>query len=186
MTTTSQEVRCTLPEDEQQTRRAELRRGFSRRIVAAKEISGGIALALPLEAEAEARDFIDFEQGCCGFAGFALRREAGALVLEIRGPEGTRDFVRGLLPDGLEIERLAETTGDRRLLRAGLGGAAAALVVLLCCATPVLGLALGALGLAGLAGAAGFWADAVAIPLLLASLTLLAWAWLRKRRPRPA
>lgn len=55
---------------------------------------------------------------------------------------------------------------DRALIRTGVIGA---VVAALCCATPILGIVLGAIGLAALAAKA----DYVLIPVLLASLGLI-------------
>jgi len=66
---------------------------------------------------------------------------------------------------------------DRRLIRTGAVGAGIAAI---CCATPVLGVVLGAVGLS--AWAAG--ADLVLIPVLIACLALVVIGALRHRRAK--
>lgn len=66
---------------------------------------------------------------------------------------------------------------DRKLIRTGAVGAGIAAI---CCATPVLGLVLGAVGLS--AWAAG--ADLVLIPVLIGCLALVAIGVLRLRRAK--
>jgi mercuric ion transport protein len=72
-----------------------------------------------------------------------------------------------------------------RLLRTGIIGTA---VTAVCCATPVLGVLLGALGLSALVG----WLDYVLLPALAGFLAITGYALWRRRkgsscaRPSPA
>ena len=97
-------IACTLPEPERRARRHELRRGFARRITGARELEDGVAFRFALDAETEAqvRAFAEFESGCCAFAEFDTRRDEanGVLWLDVRGPEGTKEFVSAWIPAG--------------------------------------------------------------------------------------
>ena len=113
--TESEAIACTLDPEARKHRREELRGGLLSRVLEAHELADGWALALPMGSEDEARAFVAFEEGCCGFARYAVRRDdaAGRVWLEIRGPEGTRKFVARNLPAGL-------LASDAPLRRAGL------------------------------------------------------------------
>ncbi len=67
----------------------------------------------------------------------------------------------------------------RALFRTGVIGA---VVAALCCATPILGIALGAIGLSALAAKA----DYVLIPVLVASLGLIGIGLYRRNASAPA
>ena len=64
------------------------------------------------------------------------------------------------------MPKRADEVGSRALFRTGIIGA---VVAAACCATPILGVALGAIGLSALVAKA----DYVLIPILLASLGLV-------------
>lgn len=68
---------------------------------------------------------------------------------------------------------------NRALFRTGVIGA---VVAALCCATPILGIALGAIGLSALAAKA----DYVLIPVLVASLGLIGIELYRRSASAPA
>ena len=68
---------------------------------------------------------------------------------------------------------------NRALFRTGVIGA---VVAALCCATPILGIALGAIGLSSLASKA----DYVLIPVLIASLGLVGIGLYRRNASAPA
>jgi mercuric ion transport protein len=185
------DVACSLSEERQAERRKELRSGIMSRVRRVRELPDGYAFGLGLDPadEAEAQDFVAFESQCCGFANYEVRRDEAqsTLWLSVRGPGGTKTFVKQLAPESMAIEPCedeAAATGQKSLLRAGLAGAGAALFALICCATPILGLTLGALGLGAAAAAAGFWLDAIAAPVLLASLAVIGTALWRRRRQR--
>ena len=105
-TTAKPRVACSLSEEAQRLRLAELREGMLRLIHEVRELPDGLAFRFDRtpQAEEEVRAFIDFELGCCSFARYEVRRdEAAALWLEIRGPDGTRDLLEALVPPGLGV-----------------------------------------------------------------------------------
>ena len=73
----------------------------------------------------------------------------------------------------------ADDVNNRALFRTGVIGA---VVAALCCATPILGIALGAIGLSALAAKA----DYVLIPVLVASLGLIGIELYRPSASAPA
>ena len=181
------DVACSLSEERQAERRKELRSGIMSRVRRVCELPDGYAFGLGLSEsnEAEARAFVAFESVCCGFANYQVQRDEAqsTLWLSVRGPGGTKDFVKQLAPEAIAVEPWEEAAeGQQSLLRAGLAGAGAALLALICCATPILGTALGALGLAASVAAVGFWLDAIAGLVLLASLVAIGAALWRRRR----
>ncbi len=175
---------CTLQEDARRVRREELRRDFVPRIRAARRLPDGLALGFETDAETQevVDDFVAFEQDCCSFARFTTYRDAAnsRLWLEIRGPEGTAELLRQIIPESVKIEDA--TAAFSRPLRAGVSGVAASLGALLLCATPALPFALGALGIGGALGTVGWWVDVLSIPALVLSSALIAWAFYRRRR----
>lgn len=64
---------------------------------------------------------------------------------------------------------------DRKLLKTGLAGT---IITAICCATPALGVVLGALGLGAWLG----WSDYVRIPALVVFVGLTAYAVAHRRR----
>ena len=174
----SPKIECTLPEAPREERRALLRDGFFARVRETRELPDGFAFALPGDAEAAARDLAAFESDCCGFARWEVRREGADTVwLDVRGPEGTKDFIRRMLserevpaPDG------AGGGGDaERTLRRGAFGLGAGIVALLACEVPIL------LGIAG-AGAIGLGLEVVGGAALLAGLAAVGRGLWRRRR----
>src|SRR5690242_2741699 len=82
----------------------------------------------------------------------------------------------------LDIRRARQKVDDvnsRALFRTGVIGV---VVAALCCATPILGIALGAIGLSALATKA----DYVLIPVLIASLGLVVIGLYRRNASTPA
>ncbi len=182
-------IACTLPESERRARREELRRGFASLITGTRELEDGVAFRFSLdpETEQEVRAFAEFESRCCAFAEFDMRRDQanGVLWLDIRGPEGTREFVSRWIPQNhaRRADEKGQTDGEKRAFRFGLAGLGGGAVALICCATPALPFALGLLGLAGALSIIGGWLDAGAWLLLVASCAPLAWA-VRRRLTR--
>ena len=158
------------------------------RIKRVRELPDGYAFGLDLTRsdEACAREFVAFESKCCGFASYAVERDPAEHVvwLSVRGPRGTKEFARQLVPASISIEasQAGEADGNRTLLRAGFAGAAAALIGIVCCATPILAVALGVIGLGAAVASASLWLDAVAAPLLLISTLAIGVASWRRRR----
>lgn len=177
------EITCTLPEADRATRQQALRRGLLGRLRETRELPNGFALRFDADAatKAEVRDFIAFEEGCCGFATFATETDTLGHWLHVTGPDGTKTFVEALL---------AETTGatsapkSRGWLRLGLGSGAAAVFAALCCTPIALGLLAAATGLeAGLLGAG---LDAAAGGLALCgAVGVGGWFWHRRGEREP-
>ena len=181
------EITCTLSEAAMAERRTELRDGIMQRIRRVRELSDGYEFGLASNAldEACARDFVAFESECCGFASYHIRRdEAQSLIwLSVRGPGGTKEFVRQLAPESITIEAAQATDGgqDKRLLHGGIAGLGTALFAIVCCATPMLAIGLGWIGLGAAAVSAGRWLDWAIVPLVLASVIAIGLALWRRR-----
>jgi mercuric ion transport protein len=183
-------IDCTLSKERRAERREEIRSGIMQRIRRVRELPDGYAFGLDLCAgdEAAARDFVAFERECCGFARYDVARDEAESVLwlSVRGPGGTKDFVKQLAPSGIAIEpaQPGDGGGQERLLRAGFAGIGAAIFAIVCCATPMLAVALGAMGLGAAVASASSWLDAAIAPLLLASLLAIGVATWRRRATR--
>ncbi len=104
-TTAEPKVACSLSEEALRLRRAELRKGMLRLIRQVRALPDGLAFRFDRtsQAEEEVQAFIDFELGCCSFARYEVRRDAAALWLEIRGPDGTQELFEALVPPGLDV-----------------------------------------------------------------------------------
>lgn len=174
MTEETTTIACTLPEATREERRTRLRDGLFAKVRETRELPDGLAFALPGDAEAEAREVAAFEAGCCGFARYEVRRDGDDTVwLEVRGPEGTKDFVRRMLE---APERPAPARAEPGpTMRRGLWGIGAGVVALLLCDVPIL------LGIAG-AGALGLGLEAAGAVAILAGLGAVALALRRRRR----
>ncbi len=90
-------IACTLPPDSLNARRDVLLPGLIERAEAVTLVDEGIRLQFPpstevLQAIASA---IDGERQCCRFLRFEVTVEpdGGPIVLEVTGPQGTRDFL---------------------------------------------------------------------------------------------
>lgn len=177
------EASCSLPPDALERRRDELQRDFAPRIRGAHELADGIAFRFASDPETAAvvAAFVAFEQQCCSFARYTTERRGSDLVLEIRGPEGTRELLGLLVPEDVEIERPVPSARSAPL-KLGASGAIASAAALLLCATPALPLVLGAVGLGHVLGKVGWWVDAIAVPAFLACGGLVAWGFHRRRR----
>ena len=184
------EIACTLGERELAERREELRRGIVRRITDVRELTDGYSFALPDgdASEAEANAFAQFERECCSFASYDVSRDAadGRVWLTVTGPEGTKEFLRNMVPGGLQIQATAGGEAPNKSLRAGLAGSGAAAFALILCATPALPVVLGAAGLGGSFASVAGWIDTIAVPLLLLSVALVGFGVMRRRRSRAA
>jgi hypothetical protein len=183
-------IDCTLSKEQRAERREEIRSGIMQRIRRVRELPDGYAFGFDLCAgdEAAAHDFVAFERECCGFARYDVARDEAESViwLSVRGPGGTKEFVKQLAPPGIAIEsvRPGDGGGQKRLLRAGIAGFGAAVFAIVCCATPMLAVALGAIGLGAAVATASSWLDAAIAPLLLASLLAIGVATWRRRAGR--
>jgi hypothetical protein len=183
------EIACTLSEEQQAERRKELRSGIMQRVRRVRELSDGYEFGLDANGANEAcvDDFVAFESECCGFASYRVRRDEAlsAIWLSVRGPGGTKAFVRQLAPESITIEP-ASTGGskEKRLLRGGIAGLGTALIAIVCCTTPLLAIALGSIGLGTAVVSAGEWLDRAIVPVVLASLLAIGLALRRRRTAR--
>ena len=99
---TSDRVACTLREDEQAAiKNGEERFSLFGRITAAREMSDGFELAFPAGSVAQVREFVAAESQCCGFLTFTIDEREDETRLTLSGPEGTKAFVRGMIPGGV-------------------------------------------------------------------------------------
>lgn len=94
---------CSLTTPELRAREQVVQREVVSGVEEIQELPDGYALRFPGDAAwlTTLTEFIRFERECCPFFTFELRCEPehGPLWLHLRGPQGTRDFVRGLLGD---------------------------------------------------------------------------------------
>lgn len=95
-------IACNLAAAEQAGRADDIHVLF-RHAQATRELADGYAVQFPGTIVWASRllDFIAAERACCPFLAFALVWEPqhGPLWLHLRGPEGTKAFLRDLLPD---------------------------------------------------------------------------------------
>ena len=99
---TSDRVTCTLTEDGQAAiKKGEGRSSLFGSITAAREMSDGFELAFPAGSVAQIREFVAAESQCCGFLTFTIDEREDETRLTLSGPEGTKAFVRGMIPEGV-------------------------------------------------------------------------------------
>jgi hypothetical protein len=91
---------CTLTASELAARKEEINPIFQS-VQQVKELADGYALSFPGTAEWANNliQFINFERECCQFFTFALvfEQQLGAIWLQIRGPEGVKGMVEGMI-----------------------------------------------------------------------------------------
>jgi len=91
-------VACGLPTGELARRGEELRRGLFAAVEERRELPDGVAFRFPSSdgVEAEVFAFVATERTCCSFFRIELAFEPGLgpIWLTLRGPEGTKAFVR--------------------------------------------------------------------------------------------
>ena len=87
-------IACNLSGDEQ-VRRREAARGMLDRSRLVGEMEDGYEFAFPGDAEWAMRltEFIVAERACCPFFTFELAFGPGGILLRVRGPEGTKQFI---------------------------------------------------------------------------------------------
>ena len=92
---------CRLLAPELRAREQVVQREVSGAVEEVRELPDGYALRFPSEADrlTTLAEFIRFERACCPFLRLELHAEQqdGPLWLRLRGPEGTKEFVAGLL-----------------------------------------------------------------------------------------
>ncbi|HEX7051727.1 MAG TPA: hypothetical protein VF188_16095 [Longimicrobiales bacterium] len=93
-------IACSLDVSRRSARRvdvAELWNGAT----AVEDLEDGVAIRFPGDSEWVGRlaEFIAFERECCRFLRFEVicEQAGGSIELRLRGPEGTKEFVRAWL-----------------------------------------------------------------------------------------
>jgi hypothetical protein len=93
-------IACELTSAELQQRRETVLPAVRRSVERVEEIKNGFAFFFSPDGDRlkELANLIDLERRCCPFLRFTLTVEAGGgqLILEITGPEGTREFLKDL------------------------------------------------------------------------------------------
>ncbi len=91
-------IACSLSGPDLAERRRELTRDVFGTALEVEDLEDGYEFAFPGSAGWAAKlvELIDAERVCCSFLAFELRFEPGGgpILLRIRGPEGTREFVK--------------------------------------------------------------------------------------------
>jgi hypothetical protein len=94
-------IACALPADELEARRDALLPGLIARAIDRRTLDDGLRLTFPAEpgTVVTIAEVIDAERRCCRFLRFqlAVDQDGGPITLDVTGPEGTRDFLEGLL-----------------------------------------------------------------------------------------
>lgn len=93
-------IACILPGEEQSSRAEEGTQLFES-VQQIKELPDGFTFSFPGENECvdKVLEFVRAERACCPFFTFELTFEPGQgpIWLTLRGPEGTKDFIKGFL-----------------------------------------------------------------------------------------
>jgi len=91
-------IACELTSAELQQRRETVLEEMRRAVTRVEAIRQGFAYYFSSDGDRlrELANLIDLERRCCPFLRFTLTVEAGGgqLILEITGPEGTREFLK--------------------------------------------------------------------------------------------
>jgi hypothetical protein len=99
-TATTSEVTCLLSPDELQKQRQDLLPGLFQRAEKITDLPNGLKFDFPHSPGllSELASVIGREQVCCSFLRFQISIEPGAgpIALEVTGPDGTREMLRGL------------------------------------------------------------------------------------------
>lgn len=94
------QLACNLSGPERAIRRGEVKKIFEGRLQA-DELEDGYEFRFPGNGEWAARltEFVVFERGCCQFFAFELIFEPGEgpIRLRVRGPEGAKEIVAGMV-----------------------------------------------------------------------------------------
>ena len=98
METKSLPIACSLTAPELQERRLNVLQKVRLAVLEVKELEDGYCYTFPSAGEllTEVAGLIDLERRCCPFLRFRLTVEenGGLLLLEMTGPEGTKEFLR--------------------------------------------------------------------------------------------
>ncbi|MGI8918186.1 MAG: hypothetical protein ACR2H6_06250 [Pyrinomonadaceae bacterium] len=93
-------IACNLTSSELRRRRAEVLPLIKAAVTDVKEIEGGYKYAFKSTPEriAQLANLVQLEHECCPFIRFCLTIEPGdgPLLLELTGPDGTKDFLKAL------------------------------------------------------------------------------------------
>jgi len=94
-------IACKLTSTELQLRRAEVLERVKADVIKITELEGGFRYEFPGTQDQVKRlgTLIELEHECCPFLKFQLTVEPGdgSALLELTGPEGTKDFLKTLL-----------------------------------------------------------------------------------------
>ena len=94
-------IACKLTTTELQLRRAEVLERVKADVIKITELEGGFRYEFPGTQDQVKRlgTLIELEHECCPFLKFQLTVEPGdgSALLELTGPEGTKDFLKTLL-----------------------------------------------------------------------------------------
>jgi hypothetical protein len=97
METKSLPIACSLTAPELQERRSTVLQKVRRAVIDMKELEDGYSYTFPSTSEwlGELADLVELERQCCPFLQFRITIVAngGPLLLEMTGPEGTKDFL---------------------------------------------------------------------------------------------
>ena len=92
---------CTLTDDALRARKSSLLAQIAAMATNKTPLTAGYRLEFPASSDALTRitAMIEAERQCCRFLRFTLTVESnlGAIALDLTGPEGTREFLEGLL-----------------------------------------------------------------------------------------
>lgn len=90
-------IACSLTTPELQERRSNVLQRVRRGVLEVKELEDGYSYTFPSAGEwlSEVADLVDLERQCCPFLQFRITvaPNDGPLLLELTGPEGTKDFL---------------------------------------------------------------------------------------------
>jgi hypothetical protein len=100
MTDTTIPIACSLTDSELQQRRANFLEKVAAHLTGSEELENGFSFRFRLGAGflQDLAEVIDLERQCCLFLTFRTILAAGdtSVVLELTGPDGTKDMVREL------------------------------------------------------------------------------------------
>ena len=94
---TTEAVVCTLDARELRERNAKFRRRLLELITTVRETDDGYLIGFVEGSIDTVREFVALESECCSFMTYSLDEGDGQTRLELRGPEGTKELVRGWL-----------------------------------------------------------------------------------------
>ena len=97
METKTLPIACSLTTPELQERRSTVLQKVRRAVIDTKELEDGYSYTFPSTSEllGELAGLVELERQCCPFLRFRITvaPDGGPLLLEMTGPEGTKDFL---------------------------------------------------------------------------------------------